>query len=132
MPAALDVLSHYHWPGNVRELANLVERLTILFPNGVVDVEDLPMRFRVDNKSAENGILGCERETLLHMIGNEPCVNNDMIDLKEHMVNELALISQALDEADWVVAHAATSFYMRRTTLVEKMRKYGLTRPERA
>ena len=133
MPAALDVLSQYHWPGNVRELANLVERLTILFPNGVVDIEDLPMRFRVDNKAAENGILGCERETLLQMIGNEPCVNSDMIDLKEHMVKtELALISQALDEADWVVAHAATSLNMRRTTLVEKMRKYGLTRPERA
>nr|WP_269147463.1 helix-turn-helix domain-containing protein [Legionella feeleii] len=37
-----------------------------------------------------------------------------------------------MDESDWVVAHAASYLNMRRTTLVEKMRKYGLTRPERA
>jgi sigma-54 dependent transcriptional regulator, flagellar regulatory protein len=133
LPAAIDALSHYHWPGNVRELANLVERLTILYPNGVVDIDDLPLRFRTENNIVENGLLGTERETLLQMIGNDQSSNGDGIDLKEHMVKtELALISQALDDADWVVAHAATSLNMRRTTLVEKMRKYGLTRPFRA
>jgi sigma-54 specific flagellar transcriptional regulator A len=40
------------------------------------------------------------------------------------------LIKQALDEADGVVAHAAKRLSMRRTTLVEKMRKYGLQRQE--
>lgn len=132
MPDAIDALSNYQWPGNVRELANLVERLTILFPNGIVDIDDLPMRFRKGNSLLENGILGCERETLLQMIAHEQPLG-DAIDLKEHMVKtELALIAQALDEADWVVAHAATSLNMRRTTLVEKMRRYGITRPERA
>lgn len=133
MPAAIEALSNYQWPGNVRELANLVERLTILFPNGIVDVDDLPTRFRKGNAMSENGILGCERETLLQMIAHEQSVTGDTLDLKEHMVKtELALISQALDEADWVVAHAALSLNMRRTTLVEKMRRYGLSRPERA
>lgn len=132
LPAALEVLSRYHWPGNVRELANLVERLTILFPNGVVDVEDLPLRFRLERYDSQHGIVGSERETLFQMIRQEQSPSNDGIDLKEHLVKtELALIQQALEEADWVVAHAATSLNMRRTTLVEKMRKYGLTRPER-
>ena len=45
---------------------------------------------------------------------------------------EMALIRQALEEADWVVAHAAKALHMRRTTLVEKMRKYGLSKSSKA
>lgn len=132
MPTAQEALSRYDWPGNVRELANLVERLSILFPNGIVDFEDLPRRFKKDGKVLNQGILSSERETLLEML-NPESISADGIDLKEHLVKtELALISQALNESDWVVAHAANYLNMRRTTLVEKMRKYGLTRPERA
>jgi len=40
------------------------------------------------------------------------------------------LIKQALDDSDGVVAHAAKRLQMRRTTLVEKMRKYGLHRSD--
>ena len=55
----------------------------------------------------------------------------DGIDLKDHLSQlEFSLIKQALDEADGVVAHAAKRLSMRRTTLVEKMRKYGLQRQE--
>jgi sigma-54 specific flagellar transcriptional regulator A len=51
------------------------------------------------------------------------------INLKEHLANlEYMLIKQALDEAEGVVAHAAQRLKMRRTTLVEKMRKYGIQR----
>jgi sigma-54 specific flagellar transcriptional regulator A len=130
MPGALEVLTRYRWPGNVRELANLIERLSILFPNGIVDVDELPRRFTIDNSATAYGVLDTERETLLQMINP---AGGDGIDLKKHLVKtELALISQALDESGWVVAHAANYLNMRRTTLVEKMRKYGLTRPERA
>ena len=52
------------------------------------------------------------------------------LDLKEHLAQlEIDLIKQALDAADGVVAHAAKLLKMRRTTLVEKLRKYGLQRP---
>ncbi|KTC67964.1 transcriptional regulator FleQ [Legionella birminghamensis] len=128
LPSALEVLEHYQWPGNVRELANLIERLSILYPNGIVDIADLPSRFKAGTRSP--GIIGSERETLLNIMGQEQ--GADGIDLKEHLEKtEVALISQALNESDWVVAHAANYLNMRRTTLVEKMRKYGLTRPER-
>lgn len=135
MPDAMETLCHYEWPGNVRELANLVERLSILYPNGIVGKEDLPRRFRGEYEPSTyitiptaNG----ERETLLEIISQDPSALSEGIDLKEHLVKtELALITQALDESDWVVAHAASYLNMRRTTLVEKMRKYGLTRPER-
>lgn len=133
LPSALETLSVYHWPGNVRELANLIERLSILYPQGIVDAQDLPTRFRMKDKSFESGLGSSERETLLEIAGKEQSNTIEGIDLKEHLVKtELALISQALDDADWVVSRAATYLNMRRTTLVEKMRKYGLVRPEKA
>lgn len=53
------------------------------------------------------------------------------IDLKEHMTQiESNLIRQALDDSNWVVAHAAKRLQMGRTTLVEKMRKLGLQRQD--
>lgn len=42
----LDALAGYAWPGNVRELSNLVERLAVLNPGGLVRVQDLPQRYR--------------------------------------------------------------------------------------
>jgi len=51
------------------------------------------------------------------------------LDLKEHIAAiEEKLLRQALDRAEGVVAHAATLLNLRRTTLVEKLRKYGIER----
>ena len=49
------------------------------------------------------------------------------LDLKDHLADiEVGLIRQALDATGGVVAHAARLLHMQRTTLVEKLRKYGL------
>ncbi|KTD58847.1 transcriptional regulator FleQ [Legionella sainthelensi] len=132
MPDAMAALSEYSWPGNIRELANLVERLTILYPKGILSKEDLPQKIRGEYKPYfDLDTPDSEREALLQVISQGTASNTEGIDLKEHLVKtELALISQALNESDWVVSHAANYLNMRRTTLVEKMRKYGLTRPE--
>lgn len=130
LPSAIEALIRYDWPGNIRELANLVERLTILFPNGIVDLKDLPCRFKQIKFKSEG--VRIKQNDVMEMIFPDP-VLEDGINLKEHLSRtELALINQALHEADWVVARAASYLNMRRTTLVEKMRKYGLTRPEQA
>lgn len=130
LPNTLKVLAAYDWPGNVRELANLVERLSILFPNGIVDHSDLPRRFCQDNPVASTLE---DSQSFIETVNSSQALPSEGIDLKEHLVKtELALITQALDEHDWVVAHAASYLNMRRTTLVEKMRKYGINRPERA
>ena len=51
------------------------------------------------------------------------------LDLKDYLGNlEQGLIQQALDDAGGVVARAAERLRIRRTTLVEKMRKYGMSR----
>ena len=53
------------------------------------------------------------------------------IDLRDFMTRlERNLIQQALDDTNSVVAHAADRLHIRRTTLVEKMRKYGLGRAD--
>ncbi|MET0328188.1 MAG: helix-turn-helix domain-containing protein, partial [Luteimonas sp.] len=51
------------------------------------------------------------------------------IDLRDHIAGiELQLIRAALAQANGVVAHAAPLLGLRRTTLVEKLRKYGIDR----
>lgn len=55
----------------------------------------------------------------------------DGVNLKDHIETiELALIRQALQQSSGVVAHAAKLLNTRRTTLVEKLRKYGLQRDD--
>jgi sigma-54 specific flagellar transcriptional regulator A len=131
-PAAIAALTHYSWPGNVRELANLMERLAILHPYGVVDIADLPEKFRpmgrVDTLHLpEVTIQGDEPDSTIFA----PRLPSDGLDLKAHLNTlEQSLIQQALDESEGVVAHAAKRLHMRRTTLVEKLRKYGLHRQQ--
>ncbi|MCG6969890.1 MAG: sigma-54 dependent transcriptional regulator [Gammaproteobacteria bacterium] len=132
-PSAVMALCQYKWPGNVRELSNVIERMVIMHPYGVVDVQDLPEKFRPAGiaQPSENDNVKFDP----HLAPMEPIVSTrlprDGIDLKEHISNlECSLIKQALDEAGGVVAHAAKRLNMRRTTLVEKLRKYGLQRSE--
>ncbi|OQX46856.1 MAG: sigma-54-dependent Fis family transcriptional regulator, partial [Candidatus Sedimenticola endophacoides] len=131
-PGAITALTQYQWPGNVRELANLIERLAILYPFGVVDIKDLPEKFRegfkVDN-AAENYSPATVAEGDGERGGGFVRLPQEGVDLKAHLgAMELNLIQQALDESGGVVAHAAKRLNIRRTTLVEKMRKYGLQR----
>ena len=137
-PAAITALCQYAWPGNVRELSNLIERLIIMFPYGVVDVRDLPQKYRghttVDDHQQEHAAVHSAAQLLqadaMTQIERLP---SEGLDLKEHLTNlEYSLIKQALDDANGIVAHAAKRLHMRRTTLVEKMRKYGLQRHEQA
>jgi len=144
-PAAVMALCNYDWPGNVRELANLMERMTILHPHGVVDVGELPGKITpsshpqivsedsgtVDKQSpAGNSADSLAGVANLPML-SEPRLPRDGIDLKQHLTDiEVSLIQQALDDCHGVVAHAAKRLRVRRTTLVEKMRKYQIQRPE--
>ncbi|MBI4696188.1 MAG: sigma-54-dependent Fis family transcriptional regulator [Gammaproteobacteria bacterium] len=129
--ASIESMCRYGWPGNVRELANLVERLAILFPNSVVDVHDLPEKYRSADIVAANPAplsAGTPDSPEDPKSSNLP---RSGLDLKEHLTRiEADLITQALEEENWVVAHAAKRLQMGRTTLVEKMRKLGLNRHE--
>jgi len=127
---AIAMLQQYPWPGNVRELANLIERLAILFPHGVVDSKDLPEKYQSEgnleiSEAAADDVMVSMSEPDLSQLPGEG------IDMKKYLTDiEVSLIEQALSKSDNVVARAATMLNMRRTTLVEKMRKYQIERTE--
>ncbi|HHS83852.1 MAG TPA: sigma-54-dependent Fis family transcriptional regulator [Gammaproteobacteria bacterium] len=126
-PDAVNTLCRYAWPGNVRELSNLIERLAIMYPCGVVDVADLPTKFHTGSVTAH-----LVEESSMAPSADMMRIPFEGFDLKQHLNNlEYALIKQAMEESNGVVAHAAKRLNLRRTTLVEKLRKYGLQRRDR-
>ena len=130
--AAILSLCQHNWAGNVRELANLVERMAIMYPYGVVGVKDLPAKFRYVEDDTDMEAL--QQATGVNIpstasLEDRPLLPSDGIDLKEYIASlEQHLIQQALDDCGGVVARAADKLNVRRTTLVEKMRKYELNR----
>ncbi len=135
--SAISTLCHYDWPGNIRELANLIERLAIMYPMGIIGSKELPDRFhRHADKLNLKNLTGTpisssivENATSLEDLSLLP-VNG--LNLKEFLSNlEKQLIRQALHNCNNVVARAAEKLQIRRTTLVEKMRKYLLNRYEK-
>lgn len=149
--AAMHTLSAYEWPGNVRELANLVERLSILHSGRLVDVRDLPPRYRPANAVVEAlpvvieaatdeaddaALSDAEALCLLESPSGQPALTElpvEGLDLRRHLDTiERSLIQQALDRSSGTVAHAARLLGLRRTTLVEKLRKLGDASMDRA
>ncbi len=135
--AAIMSLCRHDWAGNVRELANLVERMAIMHPYGVIGVGELPKKFRhVDDEDEQLAAnLRDEMEERAAIMAGLPGLDTpamlppEGLDLKDYLGNlEQGLIQQALDDAGGVVARAAERLRIRRTTLVEKMRKYGMSR----
>ncbi len=152
---AIESLKEHPWAGNVRELSNLIERMIIMFGEQVVNVGQLPLKYRhldVDDYQPEYPEEIQEREAINELFSgfdyddDEDETENshsessngtqgkavdvlpsDGLNLKDYLAElEVALIIQALDKNDWVVARSAELLGMRRTTLVEKMRKYNL------
>jgi sigma-54 specific flagellar transcriptional regulator A len=124
---ALRILRCYDWPGNIRELANLMERLCVLYPGQPVDIPNLPSRYTVNAPLRE-----ADREIVTKRVAAGPQPQDfdlptEGIPFKTYIENiEIALIRRALAEANGVVAHAAQRLQIRRTTLAEKMKRYGI------
>ena len=151
LPETVEALAAYPWPGNIRELSNLIERLSILCPERPVGIGDLPARYRPTDWTAPEMVLTppLEIPQLLASMSGDPEIDADEevpeslwlgeqdavtrlpeqgVDLRAHlMVIERSLISQALQRSGGTVAHAARLLSLRRTTLVEKLRKLGMS-----
>ncbi len=137
---AIKALQDHSWPGNVRELGNLLERLAILYPNCLVDVQHLPTKYLppdvIPDDSATIISLDSvrrDREEIdvdTELDDEQPAVlPQSGLDLREHLGDlEKQFICQSLASSNGVVAKAARLLRMRRTTLVEKMRKYEISR----
>ena len=110
---AVKALGGYEWPGNVREMENAIERAVALTDGDVIDQHDLPPQ-----------------------IGGVPLDDSPIpaLQLPDEGLNmagtiahiEQALIKQAMDKASNVKARAAALLKINRTTLVEKIKRYGM------
>lgn len=101
--ADLNALVSYPWPGNVRELRNVMERSVILSTNGGFQLAPLKPVYSGTPRECPT-LAAVERERIL----------------------------QALRQTNWVVGGlqgAAEVLGLKRTTLVEKMRRLGIGRP---
>jgi len=149
---AMKVLSAYAWPGNVRELGNLVERLSILCPNRRVDVADLPLKYRppavlaqlnldaipnelppVEEPEETEEVVAIDDREVISLLAEQESSETvvqlpaEGLDLRDHLFTiERGLIQQALSRSGGTVAHAARLLKLRRTTLVEKLRKFQM------
>ena len=151
---ALARLSTHGWPGNVRELRNLVARADILFGGqdmGADDIEALlglgarrPLRVSdlgVSDLGVSDlgpGDLGratpalppaepSPAEPAPPLAPHTPAPTDTPIDLKQVIETlEQERIQAALDAAGGVISEAARLLTLKRTTLIEKMRKYGV------
>jgi len=139
---AVGQLESYEWPGNVRELSNLIERLMVLYPNQLIGEGELPLRYRSTGFVETSAVIDSPQLDLLEQRavdelfapvaplptdGSLSVILDEPIDLKAKLAElEHDLIIAALDQTDWITAHAANWLKLQRTTLVEKMRKHGI------
>lgn len=111
-PEALDAMLEYDWPGNVRELENVLKRIMILCDSEVVRFSDLPEHIQYHSMTIRES----EGETL-----EEGRTLNEAV--RDY---EKRLILDALEKSRGVKAKAAKLLNIKRTTLVEKMKKQNL------
>lgn len=145
---ALTELSRYPWPGNVRELRNVLERAMVMFPAQTVSgdqVRENLLRMKAPSHTEEMDALWEASQGLsgidLVQEGAEPPLPHpthyadwfsyfDSIDMRRHLRDiEVVLIEAALAHSDGMVSQAAESLKLRRTTLIEKMKKLMIERP---
>jgi sigma-54 specific flagellar transcriptional regulator A len=153
-PTALQALRAYPWPGNVRELGNLIERMAVQCGARSVSIADLPQRFRPADWDAEEAAVAAPpavgaTDAARESPADEPDLDTatiaqesvpmapalvDMLletlpagfDLRAYLESlEQRLIERALQSSGGTVAQAARLLGLRRTTLVEKLRKYA-------
>jgi len=114
-PEAMSAMLAYRWPGNVRELENVIKTITILCESDIAQLEDLPEHIQQDSLSfqqPDTGILEGEGQSLDRAV-------------KDY---EKRLILDALEKCNGVRTRAAKLLRIKRTTLVEKIKKQNIAK----
>jgi sigma-54 specific flagellar transcriptional regulator A len=111
-------LAAHGWPGNLRELRNLVERAAILHSGETIGW------FEIDRLLTRSTAPVSPAPTPVHSAS--PTFATGTIDLREILAElEGRYIREAIERSSGVIAEAARSLGLNRTTLIEKMRRYA-------
>jgi transcriptional regulator with GAF, ATPase, and Fis domain len=122
--AAIAKLQNYDWPGNIRELRNVIERAVILARGGGLDF-DLPVTgpstpvARPNSQSHSSTSSAAQPKFLTEA---------------ELQRRERDNLAQVLEAANWKISGpdgAAELLGVKPTTLLSRMDKWGLKKPER-
>lgn len=109
---ALAMMVNYEWPGNVRELRNVMERLVVIKGEGEIAPADLPEEVRS---------IECSLDLpTMELSGDGICLNTAVNEFEKN------LIFQSLEKTQWVKKRAAKLLQLKRTTLVEKIKRHEL------
>jgi formate hydrogenlyase transcriptional activator len=111
-PETMAAFQSYSWPGNIRELQNLVERAVILSREGVL----------------QNPFHKNQTEVMIPTLHRTRTFQSSTT-LEE---SDRALIVETLEQAAWIVGGplgAAAKLGLKRTTLLAKMGRLGISRP---
>jgi formate hydrogenlyase transcriptional activator len=116
----LDAFTAYTWPGNIRELQNLVERGVILSKDGI-----FPNPLPVEDEHS----MGTATRSSGAFTDSQRAFTDSQ---RAFTDSQRALILRALEAAGWVIGGphgAAARLGLKRTTLMARMRKFGISRP---
>ncbi|MDA8995931.1 sigma-54 dependent transcriptional regulator [Planktomarina temperata] len=144
----LEALSTYEWPGNIRELKNILERAKVFFPGQNINHEQVTQTLLGFDQnsffnqaeesqniwSALDELGGAERGHEAKEIA--PPAPKDFsrlfdtansVDVRRLLRDiEITLIEKALERNAGNTSEAAKDLHLQRTTLIEKIKKYGL------
>jgi sigma-54 dependent transcriptional regulator, flagellar regulatory protein len=132
--SALRALAMHDWPGNVRELRNVILRACLLFPGATIGaraIRDNLLSFAVP--AMPEAATAWPEAPLPATESADPfeaalAQFRGDIDLRAYLRDiEVAFITAALQRTDHCVSRAADRLRLRRTTLIEKLKKYGIT-----
>lgn len=148
--AGIKELQKYEWPGNIREVRNIVERALVFFPKSKINGEDvknylLKISGDIVSKVKEQDTIWSELDQLSSNSQDRNDLNqrevipphpndfstwfetNNSIDLRTFMRDiEIVFIEAALERNNGNTSDAARDLKLLRTTLIEKIKKYGI------
>lgn len=113
---AMKYLMEYTYPGNMRELKNMIERMVLLSKEKIIDVEDLPLEIKMKADTVEN-------KTVIGLGPLKDILEQEIYSLADV---EKVVIAIALQKTRWNKQETSKLLGIGRTTLYEKIRKYGL------
>jgi len=146
---AYDALMSYDWPGNIREVRNVIERALIFFPNQKINADDvkkylISVNSGVISRTEEQIAIWSEFDELGINSQDEVVIDataappkpeqfanwfetNNSVDLRSLLRDiEIVFIEAALARNSGNTSEAAKDLKLLRTTLIEKIKKYGL------